>query len=455
MADFYNIFGEQPSYIPSLLGEDEADRLRRSAQQSGLMNLGLSLLAGAGPQPQRTGIGQLLAQGVMAGQQASRNAYEQAVRDKLMQQQLADMAAKQQRQAQMREIFPQLFTQTEIPGQEIKTYQSMTPQQIESAVGKPGFVPPSTTTVIPGKKQLSIDTNKLQALAMLSEDPLAGLASIAKIVPELRKAGFAGEQGPQDNPFAIFATDPTLPSSIRNVAQQYQASFARGLIDPEKVDERIRQLGDAATRAETTRQGEQLRRDQMAQSAAIAAGQQALTGAMVDIRRTAAEDKAEQARAKIEEKEQTKQEAKDQLTNTVDQLKKNYDTLLQEGGIVSTRASSLANISAKGSSNPLGRAIGAAIGTKAEEQRQSIEQTRPLLVNLIKNATGMSATQMNSNAEMQQYLNAATNPSFGYEANMAALANLDRLFGLGSAAKRIEEEMKKDKSKGGQTRSGW
>lgn len=294
MADFYNIFGEQPSYIPSLLGEDEADRLRRSAQQSGLMNLGLSLLAGAGPQPQRTGIGQLLAQGVMAGQQASRNAYEQAVRDKLMQQQLADMAAKQQRQAQMREIFPQLFTQTEIPGQEIKTYQSMTPQQIESAVGKPGFVPPSTTTVIPGKKQLSIDTNKLQALAMLSEDPLAGLASIAKIVPELRKAGFAGEQVPQDNPFAIFATDPTLPSSIRNVAQQYQSSFDRGLIDPEKVDERIRQLGDAATRAETTRQGEQLRRDQMAQSAAIAAGQQALTGAMVDIRRAAEEAKPEQ-----------------------------------------------------------------------------------------------------------------------------------------------------------------
>ena len=292
--DLSNLFPQAPSYISGLLGEDEADRLRRQAQQSGLLNVGLSLLAGAGPQPQRTGIGQLLAQGVMAGQQASRNAYEQAVKDKMMQQQLQEMAAKQQRQAQIREIFPQVFTETVIPGQEIKTYQSMTPQQIESAVGKPDFVAPSVTTVIPPKKQLSIDTNKLQALAMLSEDPLAGLANIAKIVPELRKAGFAGEQTQQENPFAIFSTDPTLPAPIRAIAKQYETSYQRGLLDPEKVDERIKQLGDAAQRASQNVSSEQLRRDQMAQSAAIAAGQQSLQGAMLELRRAAEEAKPEQ-----------------------------------------------------------------------------------------------------------------------------------------------------------------
>ena len=292
--DLSNLFPQAPSYISGLLGEDEADRLRRQAQQSGLLNIGLSLLAGAGPQPQRTGIGQLLAQGVMAGQQASRNAYEQAVKDKMMQQQLQEMAAKQQRQAQIREIFPQVFTETVIPGQEIKTYQSMTPQQIESAVGKPDFVAPSVTTVIPPKKQLSIDTNKLQALAMLSEDPLAGLANIAKIVPELRKAGFAGEQTQQENPFAIFSTDPTLPAPIRAIAKQYETSYQRGLLDPEKVDERIKQLGDAAQRASQNVSSEQLRRDQMAQSAAIAAGQQSLQGAMLELRRAAEEAKPEQ-----------------------------------------------------------------------------------------------------------------------------------------------------------------
>lgn len=132
MADFYNIFGEQPSYIPSLLGEDEADRLRRSAQQSGLMNLGLSLLAGAGPQPQRTGIGQLLAQGVMAGQQASRNAYEQAVRDRMMQEQLVERQQQKQEQQLAQGLLPQILR----PGQELYGEDIMG-QKVGVGVGAP------------------------------------------------------------------------------------------------------------------------------------------------------------------------------------------------------------------------------------------------------------------------------------------------------------------------------
>jgi hypothetical protein len=53
------------------------------------------------------------------------------------------------------------------------------------------------------------------------------------------------------------------------------------------------------------------------------------------------------------------------------------------------------------------------------------------LLNLIKEATGMSAQQMNSNAEMQLYLRAATDPTLSYEANIQALDNLDKMFGLG------------------------
>jgi hypothetical protein len=132
MADFYNIFGEQPSYIPSLLGEDEADRLRKQAQQSGLMNLGLSLLAGAGPQSQRQGIGQLLAQGVMAGQQASRNAYEQAVRDQLMQEQIAERQQARQEQKLAQTILPQILR----PGQELYGEDIMG-QKVGVGVGAP------------------------------------------------------------------------------------------------------------------------------------------------------------------------------------------------------------------------------------------------------------------------------------------------------------------------------
>jgi hypothetical protein len=56
---------------------------------------------------------------------------------------------------------------------------------------------------------------------------------------------------------------------------------------------------------------------------------------------------------------------------------------------------------------------------------------------------------------MQLYLNAATNPKLSYEANMDALRQLDKLFGIGTVAKQIEEEKKNPKKPSGATRSGW
>lgn len=124
-------------------------------------------------------------------------------------------------------------------------------------------------------------------------------------------------------------------------------------------------------------------------------------------------------------------EAKKQLSDAVAQLKGNYDTLNNNFGITSTSNKSGSNIGAAIGSSGVGQLVGSVLGTKNQEQRQEIEQTRPLLLNLIKNATGMSAQQMNSNAEMNMYLKAATDPKLSYEANMSALKNLDKMFGLG------------------------
>lgn len=130
--DLSNLFPQAPSYISGLLGEDEADRLRRQAQQSGLLNIGLSLLAGAGPQPQRTGIGQLLAQGVMAGQQASRNAYEQAVKDKMMQQQIEEQKQLKAEQQIAQGLLPQILR----PGQE-QYGEDIMGQRVGVGIGQP------------------------------------------------------------------------------------------------------------------------------------------------------------------------------------------------------------------------------------------------------------------------------------------------------------------------------
>jgi hypothetical protein len=87
---FSQLFGQQPSYATALLGEEEARRLRQQAQQQGMLNVGLSLLAGSGPSAQPRGIGQLLAQGVQAGQQAYQGAYNKAVQERALMEQLAE-----------------------------------------------------------------------------------------------------------------------------------------------------------------------------------------------------------------------------------------------------------------------------------------------------------------------------------------------------------------------------
>lgn len=135
--------------------------------------------------------------------------------------------------------------------------------------------------------------------------------------------------------------------------------------------------------------------------------------------------------AKQKKVESDSKGAKQQLSDVVAQLKGYYTDLKNNGGITSTGNSVLGNIAAKASSSGAGQFVGGAIGTQNQQKRQAIEQTRPLLLNLIKQATGMSAQQMNSNAEMNLYLRTATDPTLTYEANMEALKNLDKMFGLG------------------------
>jgi hypothetical protein len=434
---FGQLFGQQPSYAQMLLGEEEARRLQQQAQQQGLLNVGLSLLAGSGPSAQPRGIGQLLAQGVQAGQQAYQGAYNRALQEQAVQEQLQErrlMQAERMRALQEQQMAQQALPQvlrrpaTEVYGEDIMG------QRVGEGVKY-------------GAPQL--DLGALLSLPLGVQQRLMPVVSgAAEAIPKFRKAGLTGEGGAQDNPFLVFTKDPTVPQNVRTIAEQYAKSFSTGQLDPEKADERVRQLGEMVQRTQQFQTTQAGLEQQRATANILAKGQQ-------DLQRMSIEDRIERAREKAAEKEQTKTEAKDQLTATVEQLKKNYDTLLQEGGIVSTEATGMANVGARLSSSGLGRAVGGAVGTKTQQQREAIEQTRPLLLNLIKNATGMSAQQMNSNAEMQLYLNAATNPNLSYEANMEALANLDRLFGLGSAAKKIEDQLKKDQGKGGQTRSGW
>jgi len=95
--------------------------------------------------------------------------------------------------------------------------------------------------VRPAQTTRTIDPNKLQALAMLSNDPIASLSQMAKLVPDLRKAGFLGASQQEDNPFAIYLADPNLPKNLKPIVQQYSKTWQN--LDPAVVDTRVAQIG--------------------------------------------------------------------------------------------------------------------------------------------------------------------------------------------------------------------
>ena len=118
------------------------------------------------------------------------------------------------------------------------------------------------------------------------------------------------------------------------------------------------------------------------------------------------------------------------VNNIVTQLRDSYDQLDKSGGITNPDKNAAQNVSAGIRSSGVGQFAGRMLGTQDQSLRNNIAQTRPLLLNAIKQATGMSAKQMDSNAEMKLYLQAATDPTLDIKANRQALDMLDKLYGL-------------------------
>jgi len=151
---FSQLFGQQPSYAPMVFG-DEAERLRRQAQQQGLLNLGLSLLAGSGPSAQPRGIGQLLAQGVQAGQQAYQGAYSKALQDQMLKQQFQQQQQAKMEQQAAQQLLPQILR----PGAQTPTFYGQ-PTQMPLRDDEGNIMPGAGVSV--GQPQ--IDMNTLQQL---------------------------------------------------------------------------------------------------------------------------------------------------------------------------------------------------------------------------------------------------------------------------------------------------
>lgn len=144
-----------------------------------------------------------------------------------------------------------------------------------------------------------------------------------------------------------------------------------------------------------------------------------------------------------------------QITN----LRDKYRQLDQMGGIVNPDKSTISNIIAGAESSGLGQIVGGKLGTQAQSIRNEIAQARPLLLQSIKQATGMSSKQMDSNAELQLYLRSATDPNIDIKANLNALDNIQSLYGSGklqatnaNAKPNLTEEYRAKKLKEGENK---
>lgn len=122
---------------------------------------------------------------------------------------------------------------------------------------------------------------------------------------------------------------------------------------------------------------------------------------------------------------------KDAVDNVVATLRNSYDVLDKGAGITSTEEGVLSNLGRTISKSPVGQLAGGAVGGKNQKERDAIAQARPMLLQAIMKATGMSAKQMDSNAELKLYLATATDPTLSLQANREALDRIERLFGGG------------------------
>jgi hypothetical protein len=137
-----------------------------------------------------------------------------------------------------------------------------------------------------------------------------------------------------------------------------------------------------------------------------------------------------------QKKAETVDIGRETVSGLTTQLRDYYDQLEKAGGISDPDKGLASNIGAGIASSGVGQTAGRLFGTQNQSLRNSIAQQRPLLLMGIKNATGMTAKQMDSNAELKLWLSVATDPTLDIKSNRHALDMIENLYGQGASKKR-------------------
>lgn len=124
---------------------------------------------------------------------------------------------------------------------------------------------------------------------------------------------------------------------------------------------------------------------------------------------------------------------KSMVTNLITKVVPNIQALEQAGGATSTSNSATANVWSSIKSSDVGQYAQRITGTDEQSIRNKIKTQKPALMNAIRQATGLSASAMNSNTELQFYLQQIGDDATDTESQLFALKMIDELYGQGNA----------------------
>lgn len=125
------------------------------------------------------------------------------------------------------------------------------------------------------------------------------------------------------------------------------------------------------------------------------------------------------------------EQGRSDASNILDTLRTAYDELDRMRAIPSEQRGTISNVLAGVAATGVGQTAGRMVGTKEQTQRDIIASARNQLFAAVKNATGLSAQNLNSNVEFTTWLNSLTDPSRSIEANRAILENMERFIASG------------------------
>lgn len=213
---------------------------------------------------------------------------------------------------------------------------------------------------------------------------------------------------------------------------------------PEKIAEREQKALDRQAELEARLNAQ---KELAAEKAAAAASRQEQTNLLrqqnIDIARghlKVAEGeeqrKVEAAKAKTEAAAAEAEANTANLNDALVDIASKYQKLNENRDIVSTKRGGLSNALSALQTSSLGQATGRVFGTESQSLREEIKSARQQLLMMIAKKLNVKASQLNSNVELKNWMDALSDPSIGYDASMAILQKLQDRYVNGNNVQR-------------------